>query len=379
MALDLSAPTDHFPAPETDPSAADDPRRGRRHWLRWTLLVVGLLVLVAGVGGAVWGMKYDRAHRDELLPGVMVGGVPAGDMAARTVVGRFESRLATLGATTIPLSAPPAQGQVTLTQLGLRSDAAAAVGRAQDRAREMGLPRRLWHRLLDKPVRQSYPVRFRVERAAAARAVAGLAGQVELAPVDASIDTSSGFVTIRPAADGRTLDQATASRMVFDRGSRLARGEAASGPVVLPVLKRDPAVRGYADVILVRKGENRLYHYEDGGLAKSYAVATGTAEFPTPQGRFKIVAKRRNPTWINPDPTGWGASMPRRIGPGPDNPLGTRAMNLNSPGIRIHGTRNVASLGTPASHGCIRMSIAESEELFGKVTEGTPVVVIQAG
>jgi hypothetical protein len=89
------------------------------------------------------------------------------------------------------------------------------------------------------------------------------------------------------------------------------------------------------------------------------------------------ILKRRNPTWVNPDPSGWGASLPPRIGPGPRNPLGTRAMNLSTPGIRIHGTSNVASLGTSASHGCIRMSIPEAEELFEKVDQGTPVVIIQ--
>jgi hypothetical protein len=51
-------------------------------------------------------------------------------------------------------------------------------------------------------------------------------------------------------------------------------------------------------------------------------------------------------------------------------------MNLNSPGIRIHGTSNVRSLGTAASHGCIRMAMPEVEELFEKVDTGTPVIVI---
>ena len=112
-------------------------------------------------------------------------------------------------------------------------------------------------------------------------------------------------------------------------------------------------------------------------MAKTYTVATGTARYPTPKGKFSIVLKRRNPVWVNPDPTGWGASLPPRIPAGPGNPLGTRAMNLNTPGIRIHGTSNVASLGTSASHGCIRMAIPDAEELFEKVDQGTPVVIIQ--
>jgi L,D-transpeptidase ErfK/SrfK len=111
-------------------------------------------------------------------------------------------------------------------------------------------------------------------------------------------------------------------------------------------------------------------------LAKTYAVATGTPQYPTPKGNFQIVLKRFRPTWVNPDPSGWGKSLPKSIPPGPSNPLGTRAMNLNSPGIRIHGTTNIRSLGTAASHGCIRMAMPDVEELFEKVDSGTPVIII---
>ena len=63
--------------------------------------------------------------------------------------------------------------------------------------------------------------------------------------------------------------------------------------------------------------------------------------------------------------------------PGPGNPLGTRAMYLNAPGIRIHGTYDTSSVGTYASHGCIRMTIADSEALYPLVPVGTTVLITQ--
>jgi hypothetical protein len=54
-------------------------------------------------------------------------------------------------------------------------------------------------------------------------------------------------------------------------------------------------------------------------------------------------------------------------------------MNLNTKGIRIHGTNTVASLGYNASHGCIRMRMSDVEELFDRVDVGTPVMIIQSG
>jgi lipoprotein-anchoring transpeptidase ErfK/SrfK len=56
--------------------------------------------------------------------------------------------------------------------------------------------------------------------------------------------------------------------------------------------------------------------------------------------------------------------------------LGTRALNLDAPGIRIHGTYADSSIGTYASHGCIRMHIWDSEELFDLVDVGTPVIIV---
>jgi L,D-transpeptidase ErfK/SrfK len=97
--------------------------------------------------------------------------------------------------------------------------------------------------------------------------------------------------------------------------------------------------------------------------------------FDTPQGHFEIVNKRVNPTWVNPATTTWGKDEPAVIPPGPDNPLGTRAMDLSAPGIRIHGTPDDASIGHWASHGCVRMHIADAEALFDLVDVGTPVII----
>jgi hypothetical protein len=80
------------------------------------------------------------------------------------------------------------------------------------------------------------------------------------------------------------------------------------------------------------------------------------------------------PTWVNPDPTGWGASMPLSIPPGPGNPLGLRALNWSAEAIRFHGTSATYSLGYNASHGCIRMSNTDVIQLYDMVEVGTPIV-----
>lgn len=347
----------------------------RRPVIRGALVVVACLLVAGGAALAVtW---YDGAHRDELLPGVTVGQLDGGGRPAVAVVRALDDQLPPVGATTLRVVAGQHHTSVTLAELGLRSDAREMVGRAQGEADRMGVAKRVWHRLLNKPVRRHYDVRLRVDRSAVEREIERLARKVELAPVDARIDTSSGMVSILPAAEGRALDVPAAAQTVFETAAQVANGTSSALDVEAPVVSLKPKVTGFSDVILVRVAENKLYHYDNGALSKTYTVATGTTRYPTPKGKFSVLLKRRNPTWVNPDPGGWGKSLPAKIGPGPRNPLGTRAMNLSSPGIRIHGTSNVASLGTPASHGCIRMAMADVEELFDKVDQGTPVAIIE--
>jgi len=83
-----------------------------------------------------------------------------------------------------------------------------------------------------------------------------------------------------------------------------------------------------------------------------------------------------NPSWHNPG-SAWARSLPAVIGPGPNNPLGTRALRLDAPAILIHATANRGSIGFSESHGCIRMTEENEAELFSMVDVGTRVAVVQ--
>jgi len=107
--------------------------------------------------------------------------------------------------------------------------------------------------------------------------------------------------------------------------------------------------------IVINKGERKLYLYNDGKTFKEYLVAVGKAETPTPVGEWKIVSKGI-----------WGEGF------------GTRWMGLNVPWGKygIHGTNKPYSIGTYASHGCIRMFNRDVEELYSLVGIGTPVIIV---
>ena len=138
------------------------------------------------------------------------------------------------------------------------------------------------------------------------------------------------------------------------------------GPTMLTVLSGQ---------IIVDLSLHRLYLYDNGRLVKSYSIASGQPAYPTPTGTYAIVDMQKDPTWLPPN-SDW-AKNAQPIPPGTANPLGTRWMGTSAPGVGIHGVPPVedATIGTYASHGCIRMHNWDAVDLFSRVAVGMPVII----
>ena len=181
------------------------------------------------------------------------------------------------------------------------------------------------------------------------------------------------------------ITAARAGRLLVRRHARIrllgAMRNFRRDTVILPVNTIRPAVTAsrVGPAVVVRRGSKRLTLFRGAGAGAmravaSFPVATGMAAYPTPLGSFRIATKQRNPWWYPPK-AGWAAGA-KPIPPGPGNPLGTRWMGLNVGAVGIHGTPDAASIGYSASHGCIRMRIANAEWLFERVRIGTPVFIV---
>lgn len=108
-------------------------------------------------------------------------------------------------------------------------------------------------------------------------------------------------------------------------------------------------------LIEVDKKQLSLIDRENEQVIKSYVIATGKPDSPTPLGTFKIIEKAK-----------WGEGF------------GTRWLGLNVPwGIYgIHGTNQPYSIGGNVSAGCVRMCNSDVEDLYDRVAIDTPVVII---
>lgn len=123
--------------------------------------------------------------------------------------------------------------------------------------------------------------------------------------------------------------------------------------------------------LVIRLRDRKVYVYERNQVRATFPIAIGRAGWETPTGEHQILQMIKDPSWQNPFN---GTVIPA----GPDNPLGTRWIGFWTDGqnyIGFHGTPNENSVGTAASHGCIRMYNRDVVQLFEMVEVGTVVRV----
>jgi lipoprotein-anchoring transpeptidase ErfK/SrfK len=128
-------------------------------------------------------------------------------------------------------------------------------------------------------------------------------------------------------------------------------------------------------VITIEQSTFTLRLFKNFHVAKTYKVAVGQPAYPTPRGLFSIQSKQINPTWSVPN-SPWAGELAGTTvtGGSASNPLKARWMGITS-GVGIHGTGEDGSIGTRASHGCIRMHVGDVIPLYSRVPLGTPVLI----
>ena len=138
--------------------------------------------------------------------------------------------------------------------------------------------------------------------------------------------------------------------------------------------------------IVINTAAMRLYYFPKRQPGQKQVVYThpigiGKVGWATPEGTTRVVRKAKNPTWrpgagVRAEHKKNGETLPAVVPPGPDNPLGTRAMYLGWPTYLIHGTNKPAGVGLRSSHGCIRLYPEDVESIFEMIQAGEKVTVV---
>jgi lipoprotein-anchoring transpeptidase ErfK/SrfK len=314
--------------------------------------VLRVLVAVVAAAGLACATAPASTPTQTIARGVEVAGVRVGGLTAEPARQRVESSFLR------PLRVVTSNGSTTIdpSRAGARVDVDAAISAALTATPRSTI---------------AVPVTYEQERVAAI--VDRLAKRFDRAPVNASVvGADAKGPRFSPAKTGLAVDRKTMEAAI---GQLLRDGTRAPLHLLTnPVApKRTPA--SFGPVIVVTRATNTLQLYNGTKLVRTFRVATGQAIYPTPSGLWHIVDKQRDPWWYPPTYDEWAKGL-KPVPPGPSNPLGTRWMGLNAPGVGIHGTDAPTSIGYSASHGCIRMQVPEAEWLFEHVRVGAPVVIL---
>jgi hypothetical protein len=204
-----------------------------------------------------------------------------------------------------------------------------------------------------------------------------VARRVAIAARDATVRITVTRIYKRGGRTGRALRIKKVNKLIEKAlaDPRLSRVIKPGRKWVKPAVRKRDLKRRYGTVLTIDRSSFRLRLFKNLRYRRSYGVAVGQPAYPTPAGLFAIQSKQVNPTWTAPN-SPWAGEMAGQSvsGSDPNNPLKARWMGVNG-AVGIHGTGQEYSIGTAASHGCIRMRVADVIDLYDRVPLGAPVLI----
>jgi lipoprotein-anchoring transpeptidase ErfK/SrfK len=338
---------------------------------RILIAALAALLLLGGVAFA-----YDSSREDMVNDGVTVAGVDVGGLSTDEARAKIAAELGPSLERPVRVAVAGRRFKLTARRAHLVSDVEAMVQSALDRSRTGGLPARVWRGLTGGDVRAEVPAQVRYSRVAVQRFVRQVAKEVDRAPRNADVKLEIASLPAIPSQTGLKLNRARLRRSIESALTLpgAARSVRQRVRVVQPKVTTAELGKKYPAFITIDRPAFKLRFFKRLRLAKSYRIAVGQVGLETPAGLYHVQTKAVNPSWHVPESDWAGTLAGKIIPPGPENPIKARWMGIYN-GAGIHGTDAISSLGTAASHGCIRMAIPEVEELYDKVPLQTPVFI----
>ena len=344
--------------------------------MRQRSFIVLALTLAVLVLGAVGVYAYDKTRDDEIAKGITAGGVDLSGLSPSEARDTLQRELAEPLQRSVVVKYAGKRYKLSPARAKVRVNTRAMVDEALAKSRDGNLLSRTTRALTGGSVDASIPVDISYSGRAVAAFTKRIKKKIDQPARDASITFAGGAIQKVDSQNGRELDSESLKRRIAAELVEPAADHRVKAPVEATKAKVTTAelAEKYPTVIIVNRGGYQLTLYRNLKPEKSYRIAVGQAGLETPAGQYNIQNKQVNPYWHVPNSDWAGSLAGRIIPPGPENPLKSRWMGIYN-GAGIHGTSDVGSLGTSASHGCIRMAVPDVEDLFERVDVGDPVFI----
>jgi lipoprotein-anchoring transpeptidase ErfK/SrfK len=345
--------------------------------LRKRIPLIAVIAAALLVVLAVAAYGYDTSRDDLIAQGVTVAGVKVGGMRADAAATKLRAQLGPALERPVRVAVAGHRYKLTAQRSHLTADVAGMVDEALEVSRDGGLPSRVWRGITGRDVDRELGARVTYSGVTVKRFVRRVKRAVNRAPRDADVSFHTASLPAIPSQPGLRLDTrrlhaAVKSALDSIGGGRNVRGRV---KVVHPKVTTADLADKYPQVVTVDRANFKLRLFKNLKLVKTYRIAVGQVGLETPAGVYHVQNKATDPAWHVPN-SDWAGELAGKVIPGgvPENPLKSRWLGIYA-GAGIHGTDAISSLGTAASHGCIRMAIPDVEELYDEVPVQAPVYI----
>ena len=337
------------------------------------LLAVGIAAMVFG---SVAVYAYDAGTDDTIANGITAAGIDVSGLHEGEARTKLRRELAYHLEQPLTVTFRKRRFHLDPRTARIHTNVDGMVDQAMRKSREGNVVSRSFRKLTGGDVHADIPVRVTYSSAAVDALVRRVKRKIDQPARDASITVAGGGISPVRGRDGHELDaaqlgKAVRAALVEPSSSRTVRAHVT---VTHPKVTTRELASKYPKVITVNRAARVLKLFVNLREARSYSIAVGQQGLETPAGQYAIQDKQVNPSWHVPNSPWAGELAGRVIPPGPADPLKARWMGIFG-GAGIHGTDSIGSLGTAASHGCIRMAIPDVIELYDRVEVGTPIYI----
>jgi lipoprotein-anchoring transpeptidase ErfK/SrfK len=333
------------------------------------LIAMGLLLAVG-----VWA--YDDAQKDQIAPGVKIGGVDVGGGDADSARKIIKNQVVAPLRQPVVVAYDGKDYTLSPKQLHESADVDGMVQEAIDRSRQGNILDRVSRYATGGNVDDDLEPRISYDKSAVKDFVNQLAGEINQDPVDATVVPSGGRLRQEAGQPGQAIDMRQMTTAINDAARSPGRDQAIPAVVstTKPEVNKKDLAQAYPRYIYIDRASFTLRFYHHLRLKKSYPIAVGQQGLETPAGLYHAQDKQIDPSWHVPNSAWAGSLAGQVIPPGPADPLKARWIWIFD-GAGIHGTEELSSLGSAASHGRVRMSIPDVEDLYDRVDVGDPIYI----
>ena len=332
-------------------------------------LLIAVLTLLLIPAGAV-AQTPTPTPEPVIPPGATAAGLAVGGMTLSQAAAALQTAFATPMAAPVEVRAAGHRATLKLASIGFVFDPFKTARRANIAALSTP-PAPDGTRPVDVPLHVTY------DGDKLAAFTAKVRKQSRILPRSAKLRMTVRRMILRRARMGWAIDEkalaVSLDALIADpQAARILRVERVR---VHPKVNANDLRRQHRTVVTIDRSGFRLRLFRNLKLSKSYGVAVGAPGYETPTGRYSIRNKAVDPAWSAPDEPWAGAYRNEVVAGGSaENPLKARWLGIVG-GVGIHGTAAEYSIGTAASHGCIRMRVADVIDLYPRVPVGTAVLI----